>query len=337
MTYTDTYPLIKSLAKNAKSYKIFKKHIQSLIKMEEAGMFKTRFGVKIRDDENANYASVFDGNTMTMRISIDENKQVVRPSYQEFYDVSLGTKCLAACPWCYTSAIKNGVNYPDAVGSVEKFFGSMTPNERPFQVAIGGGGEPTLHPEFIEVLKKFHSLGIIPNYTTNGMHLTPEVIEATKQYSGGVALSLHPHLEKVWRKAIDVLSAEKIRLNVHIIISDEESIEQFKSVRAQYGKLIDHYVLLLYRPVGRAEQKHIAYDVLEKTLDDMQANGGLTDVAFGAFFHPWLVEKNKWNVSMYEPEMFSRYVLLDDKFTMVNNSFDMVPVPHPHKQKLGYE
>jgi hypothetical protein len=50
------------------------------------------------------------------------------------------------------------------------------------------------------------------------MHLTQEILEATKKYSGGVAVSCHPHLDKIWKKAVDSYYQNKIKLNLHIII-----------------------------------------------------------------------------------------------------------------------
>ena len=75
---------------------------------------------------------------------------------------------------------------------------------RPYQVAIGGAGEPTLHPDFCEVLKTSRELDIMPNYTTNGMHLSDKILYATKEYCGGVAVSTHKHLK--WGKAVEKLS-----------------------------------------------------------------------------------------------------------------------------------
>ena len=120
------------------------------------------------------------------------------------------------CHFCYTSAIKNGINYSNLTEKIEKWFGSLDKNQRPFQVAIGGGGEPTLHPEFPLAVEKFRELGIMPNYTTNGMHLTDEVMDATIKHCGGVAVSCHPHLDKVWKNAVKKLTNAGIRTNLHI-------------------------------------------------------------------------------------------------------------------------
>jgi len=106
----------------------------------------------------------------------------------------------------------------------------MNLNERPYQVALGGSGEATAHPEFTAALQAFRELDIIPNYTTNGMHLSDPVLDATIEYCGGVAVSCHPHLERHWRDAIRKLCQLKIKLNLHVVVSDRESIQQLTAL-----------------------------------------------------------------------------------------------------------
>ena len=95
-------------------------------------------------------------------------------------------------------------------------------------------------------------LDIMPNYTTNGMHLTDEVIQATKDYCGGVAVSCHPHLEKTWKKAVNKLVANNIRTNVHIIVGEEGSTDKFWEIYNEFNDKVEYFVLLPYQKVGRA-------------------------------------------------------------------------------------
>ena len=96
-------------------------------------------------------------------------------------DLSLNNYCNLTCDFCYMSAkpIKSGehLSMQDFDILLEKMIKS-----RVLQIALGGG-EPTLHPQFIEILRKLRVKGnIIPNYTTNGSNLTSEILKATKQY-----------------------------------------------------------------------------------------------------------------------------------------------------------
>lgn len=59
-----------------------------------------------------------------------------------------------------------------------------------FEVALGGG-EPTLHPDFIEILSLFHENQIVPNFTTFNMAWTKnqELAEAITYFCKSFAIS----------------------------------------------------------------------------------------------------------------------------------------------------
>ncbi len=280
--------------------------------------------MKTRQEASANYSSIF-LNGKTLRLALDSTKPITELRYPEFYDVAINSKCYAKCSFCYTSATNKGTNFSDIIAKINSFFGAMTPNQRPYQVALGGAGEPTLHPDFTRVLEAFVALGIVPNYTTNGMHLSEEVIAATKQYSGGVALSLHRHIEKHWRKGIETLLSNKIRTNVHVILSDKDSIDFLKSIYKDYNGAIDYFVLLPHMNVGFGANnpKQIDYDYLEQFMDCISH---FANVAFGSNFWEWLKRMNKWGVSLYPPEIMSKYLIMDDNMKLYNNSFEMKEV-----------
>jgi pyruvate-formate lyase-activating enzyme len=275
--------------------------------------------IKVREFQDCNYKAIFH-NHKTLRMALDPTKPITELDYPEFYDVAINDKCNAMCSWCYVSALKSGTNFNGVHEKIEEFFGSMSENEKPFQVAIGGAGEPTMHPEFTSILKKFYDTGIVPNYTTNGMHLTDEIIEATKQYSGGVALSCHPHLDKYWESAANRYIEEGIRTNMHVIISDEASIERFFEIYEKYSGKVEYFVLLPYTVQGRAKETELHFDELFRKLKEMS---DVKDIAFGANFYPYLISHDiSWlDISLYEPEIMSKYLVMNDDMAMYNSSF----------------
>jgi hypothetical protein len=281
--------------------------------------------VKTRREEPANYSSVF-FNGKTLRIPIDRKKEITELEYPEFYDISLGNKCVTGkCPWCYASGNPKGVHYKNAEEKIRTYFGRMTENQRPFQVAIGGQQEPLEHPEFEAVLRAFSDLEIVPNYTTNGVLFNDDAVALTKKYCGGVAITMHPHLEKHWRQAIDRSVANKIRTNIHFIVSDAASVEVLKKLYAEYNGKVDYFVLLPHMNVGFAEKnpKTIDYAGLEVWLDQIHS---FANIAFGANFYNFLTPLKKWDVSLYPPEILSKYLVCDDRMGLYNNSFEMRPV-----------
>ena len=279
--------------------------------------------MKVRKFIDKNYKSIFHKGK-TIRIAIDGTKPIEELDYPEFYDVAINDKCNAGCKYCYVSAMKSGSNWENITERIYNFFSKMDPNQRPFQVALGGHGEPTMHPEFINVLKTFNDLGIVPNYTTNGMHLTKDIIEATKTYSGGVAVSCHPHLKKVWENAIVEYTNAGIKTNLHIIVGEEGTTEMFKEIYYKYKGITDYFVILPYMAVGRAKEIEVEkeWESLFKFLKDESIPR--EDIAFGALFYPYLL-KNKeeigsLDISLYEPEMFSGYIMFNEENPPVRKS-----------------
>lgn len=277
--------------------------------------------MRTRREISANYSSVF-LNGKTLRIPIESAKPITELRFPEFYDVGINSLCYGKCPYCYTCATTKGKNFDNIIEKIYSFFGTMDLNQRPYQVALGGSGEPTLHDKFIEVLEAFNNLQITPNYTTNGMHLSKEIINATKKYCGGVAITLHAHLEKVWRKGIETLLNNKIKTNVHIVVSDKESIDFLGDVYKEYNGRLDYFVLLPYMNVGFAENdpKKLNYDALETWLDNVYEFG---NIAFGSNFYEFLkIRGKRYDVSLYPPEIMSKYLIMDDDMKIYNNSFE---------------
>lgn len=281
--------------------------------------------IKKRIEKEANYSSVFfDGKTL--RIPLNASKPITELKFPEFYDLSFGNKCVTGnCPWCYAKGNPKGKHYSKIVEKINKYFGTMSENERPFQVAIGGEQEPLEHPEFWDAVKTLSEYGIVPNYTTNGVLFTQEVVEATKTMCGGIAITLHPHLEKYWRNAIEIALKNKIKTNIHFIVSDYHSIDRLIKIYKEYNGKVDYFVLLPYMNVGFAVNHHktIDYDKLEKWLDEVH---NFANIAFGANFYKFLKPLKKWDVSLYPPEILSKYLIMDDDMLLCNNSFEKIVV-----------
>lgn len=287
-------------------------------------------GIKIRELPESNYRSIFINNK-TIRQAIDPNKPITELRWPEFYDISMGSFCSGNCKsTCYASAKKNGTKYKNLAQKIHNFFGSMTENQRPYQVACGGEGDSTENEECYEAFKAFSDLGITPNVTTHGLFINHNTIAKLKE-SGVycVAVSMHPHLNRVWDRAIRLLAEAKIPINIHFVYSDKESIDLLEKYYQKYvleENLVDYFVLLPRMNVGYAAQNPKKVDLVElsKFTDKYHHDGKL---AFGANAANWLFENaKKYKINMYPVEIFSKYLLLDESFSTMNNSFDRVPV-----------
>lgn len=267
--------------------------------------------IKTRIFPENNYKSIW-CNGKTLRFTLDHTKPITELTYPEFYDIKVTGNCEGKCPYCYMDS-KQEEHYPDIIEKTRNFFKGMSKNELPFQVALGGG-EPTSHPDFLELLKVLkEEFDICPNYTTNGMWVRDrkdikKLLEETKKYCGGVAISCHPHLMQYWVKAALLYLQNDIKLNFHIIISDKESIDDFKDIYNSFKTRVDYFVLLPYGTQGRAPKKEIDWEYLLEVLPEDQSK-----IAFGANFYPYLLKGgHNIKVSLYEPEIMSKFIDLKD-------------------------
>lgn len=285
----------------------------------------SHFGIKKRSYPDHNYNAIWN-NLKTLRLGSGVAKELP-PNHAEFYDVSLGTKCNLECPFCYTDAKKSGRFYENIVEKAKFFFGNMTENQKPFQIAIGSEGEPTIHPEFCDFLETVYNLGIVPNYTTNGIEiaqnssLSEEILEATNKYVGGVAVSVNEWSSKTswaWRRTVEKLDKfDNTNINIHYIIKDLDSVKQFISIYDEFKNKVLYFVLLPLMNTGRSTEKSSqeAFDLLLKQDLDF------SKIAFGAHFYESLRNQDKIKCWLYPPESLSKNLILDDVIKITPSSF----------------
>lgn len=289
------------------------------------------WGVKTRNNPEYGYASVWQD-----LVTIRTKAQKELPSTQsEFYDVSLGHQCNMECPFCYTSAQRQGKIYTNTPQKIKHLFQTIwqDQNVRPYQVAIGSEGEPTIHPEFIKVLECFYEHGVVPNYTTNGKILgtgtndeIDDILRATTKYCGGVAVSVNKY-NKYFLGAIRLLNGYTDALvNIHMICSDLESVDFIKEMLVLFDGQVRTFVILPLMEHGRSymEMSNEAYIKLTEVLTDYK-EFGRSKVAVGARMHQWLTNPNLPSITgiqTHAPEKFSKNLILDDIIRITPSSFN---------------
>lgn len=208
----------------------------------------------------------------------------------------------------------------------------VTYTNKPFQIAIGSTGEPTMHPDFCEFLETVFNTGVVPNYTTNGLILARdnvkggEILAYTKEYVGGVAVSLgNPSIRLQAHRAINkLLTWGDTNVNIHHIISDKVSVDEFYDTVVRYGDSIYYHVLLPLMPSGRSN-KGIEPGVFEY-LEDVIQEHDIKNAAFGAHFVEYL-KTSKIKTHLYPPESLSKNVILTkDKVQITPSSFNLNPI-----------
>ena len=74
------------------------------------------------------------------------------------------------------------------------------------QLALGGRGDPDQHEHFEDLLRISRENNLVPNFTTSGYGMTPEIATVCKKYCGAVAVS--------WYRSEYTLNAINILLNL---------------------------------------------------------------------------------------------------------------------------
>lgn len=304
------------------------------------------FGLKKRVFTDYNYNAIWN-NLKTLRLGKGVAKELP-PEYSEFYDISIGNKCVTGrCDFCYVSSNPDGQYYEDICETWKKWmdlYDEKTENgiiytNKPFQVAIGSEGSADEHPDFCKFIETVYNTNVVPNYTTNGVILSfwnnpnskyydkaNEILDYTRRFCGGVAISFgNKSLREFARKAINALIEKgDCHINIHHIISDIESVDEFIKAWKEYGDNIKYHVLLPLMPSGRST-KGIEDGVFEYLEDQIQKYN-MDNVAFGAHFVKFL-KNSAIKTWLYEPESFSKNVILTkDKVQITPSSFNLNPI-----------
>jgi hypothetical protein len=252
----------------------------------------------------------------------------------DLVDIQTSTKTFIASGFashnCYQDSTAQRKHAPnDLVDKVIKSF--TTP---PYQVAIGGG-EPTTHPDLPGILVRAREAGVVPNYTTSGAIIRPEVIEATNHACGGVAMTFHAWKGLEWFQEhyTRLKAVLTCQLNVHLIAekSVAKNLAALTALQQQVGKL--NVVLLAYYPnVGRSTlgdimPKSVYQTELPQALK-VAIDSGMT-IAFSEGLLPYFLSRPEIGVetrfASRAEGLFSAYV--DPNGRMSKGSF--APPPRP--------
>ena len=244
----------------------------------------------------------------------------------ELIDVSITDKCGFGCSYCYQNSTAKGEHAPADL--IPKLINGL--DYAPYQIAIGGG-EPTGHPDFVSILRETRKLGTVPNYTTAGHIFKPEVIDATNNYCGGVAITYHAFKGIDWFKKTYQAwhEALKCQVNIHLI-ADKNVADNLDMLMRLQDELKQRFsvVLLAYYPdVGRASLENLmtrrVYTQNLPAAIKSAREHGIT-LAFSEGLLPYFLSRPELGIntafSMRSEGFFSCYV--DPRGHMSSSSFD---------------
>jgi len=217
--------------------------------------------VRLFNFDGCKWSTFFDPNTgFYLRKELGKDEPFWGP-LPELLDISITNSCGKGCSYCYQNATPGGRSM-----SLDEYRSILSQVKGHVQQVALGGGEPTEHPEFIELLRTTREdFDIIPSYTTNGSPetLTDEIVEATKKYCGAVAVSWHEGSDKQF--ALKRFLNADVTTNIHFIVDAsniDKAIEMLEERPFTEG--INAIIFLLHKPVGRAAHGKLVLQFDEK-------------------------------------------------------------------------
>lgn len=162
----------------------------------------------------------------------------------ELVDLKITDFCAAGCNFCYQSSTKAGVHGDyDTIISIVNLLKDMNV----FEIAIGGG-EPTSHPLFVNILNYIHSNDITPNFTTmNGDWLEDDtIVQTVKRTVGAIGVSC---LSSKGLDLAEKIKSQKIRVMAQHVFGSVPLHVTIDFIRQAFERNIP-VMLLGFKDVG---------------------------------------------------------------------------------------
>lgn len=144
-----------------------------------------------KKDHVNNYWTLYDpnnGNRIRMVFDKTGEKTVMptKASSPDLVDMKITSYCNFGCKFCYMDSTSTG--YPADFAKIQQTIDFLKSKEV-FEIAYGGG-EPTTHPDFINILKYTAAAHITPNFTTKNFKWLKENFAEIKDVIGSCAYSI---------------------------------------------------------------------------------------------------------------------------------------------------
>jgi molybdenum cofactor biosynthesis enzyme MoaA len=182
---------------------------------------------------------------------VGEKLVVTRSATPELVDYKITDFCSADCAYCYMGSTVNGKH--GVFEDISKTLKALA-DMKVFEVAFGGG-EPVHHPDFVKILKRARSLGIVPNFTTRNIAwLNKPIAAKIMKEAGAFAVSVDNHKQIIkLAKALDKAEIEHSRVNLHVVLGTVTR-EEFSRILVIAARRSLRVTLLGYKDVGRGPE-----------------------------------------------------------------------------------
>lgn len=279
---------------------------------------------------------------LTMRWGRNLQEDPTFAPVPELADISISNHCTKGCSFCYKDSKDNKefLSVDDYCYVLDSMNDPQYGNV--FQVALGGG-EPLEHPCFNKIIDETIKRNIVPNFTTNGIHVSEEVCKHIRGKVGAVAIST-TSFRNIPTDKISLLRAYNIKVNLHFVLSSE-NIEEATSILRDDGSYglegINAIIFLTFKPAGRGNTKYVIRDKtsVKSFLDAVVQRGAkLPRIGFDACFVPMLMNGTNINRSLIDScEGGSFSVYIDHKMNVSPCSFSSGKDAYSLKNYSFYE
>jgi len=232
-------------------------------------------------------------------------------------EISDGT-CLGKCKFCYKSNGNSGLSHHMTLDEFKIILDKMPKTLT--QIAFGLT-DCHANPDFIAMMEYSRSKGIIPNYTTHGLDVTKDIVEATQRLCGAVAVSIVDR-EKSYDAIKAFTDAGMNQTNIHYMLSEETYQHAFSIVEdiSSDPRLsgMRAIVFLQYKAKGRHTDAFNAisdpkkYKDLIEYCDRKGVSYGFDSCSAPLFFTAIADDEDKKRLAMYgepcESALFSSYI-----------------------------
>ena len=170
----------------------------------------------------------------------------MRATLPELVDVKITDLCTRGCLFCYQDSTPRGEHASRGVLDV---LACALGQARVFEVAIGGG-EPTAHPDFVQVLRDFRTWGVVPSFTTRSLAWLrdPSIWCQALMHAGAFALTVATGEEVMGLAALlHVNGIDPDRAGVQYVMG----MGDLENVLLACGDVGLRVTLLGYKRVGR--------------------------------------------------------------------------------------
>lgn len=251
-----------------------------------------------------------------------------------FVEFNLTDICNLRCSWCISENCRSHDTID--LGVANQFLSDFSKHGGK-AVTLSGGGEPTLHPNFLQILESAYNYGLDVGLMTNGV-FPARYLESIDRMCRWVRFSLdtvNHDLYKKW-KGIDrvdqvILNATKLyhtKVGINVNVGEEHTIED---VERLINMLYNHVKYIQFRPIlpryfctetAQVNEKvwaflHANYDhtpginLSDDKFDDLTSDNLFPFTSCeGHFFNPVVQANGDLAVCMYHPK--------DSKFVFGN-------------------